>query len=614
MMVDVKGYEKYYAKMQQFESFDFLAEGYPMLASYVSPIRPAKYAVVGRKSEMASIMATFGREIVTNAILLGEPGSGKTEIVKGLSVLDAKRIYLEVDLSAMASGQNGALELANRLKQLFDEVERFRRTNLGDLEIVLFIDEFHRIIKMSSSATEELKPALAESGVRGIRVLGATTFGEFNDFVAPNKALNDRLEPIRIRELSKEVVVEILKNIAKQSLSLDVYQKIPSKLYGQIYEYTNRYIPSSPQPRKSIFLLDRMLGWHLSFNKPMDMELLAYVLYIGVGVNIKFSIDAKRVKAMLDERVFSQQFATSVLERRLQITTANINDPTRPLSSFLFTGPTGVGKTELSKAMSTVLFGDDRALIRFDMSEYVSIDTIDIFKERLTLEVWAKPYGIILLDEIEKANPAITRLLLQVLDDGRLSDKYGREVSFKNTYIILTTNAGSEIYESIAHYAKSDSGEDGMMEYNKVIRRSLINNDSFPTELLNRIDVVVPFQPLSLNTLKKIVQSKLDKLTKRIFAMYQTEVLVESDVVDFLVGDKYDEDTNSGGARGLEHEMDLHVTTKIAEMLNTSPEIKRWRVYVDGKMQHQNKFMVTTQATVKIEPMAKRSLSFRKAG
>lgn len=946
--------------------------GLETLVSYVSPVRPAAYPIEGRNEEMMSILATFARKVVTNAILLGAPGTGKTAIVQGLARSDKRRIYLEVDLSLMATGENGSLEMAARLKQLFDEVEQYKQYMAENSEtakeIVLFIDEFHRIIDMSATATEEIKPALAESGVRGIKILAATTFEEYEEKVAKNKALNDRLERVTIRELNKENVVKILYNLVRKHLTEEEVLAIDPKLFELVYEYTNRYNPSSPQPRKSILLVDRMLGYHSAFNKALDEDLLAAVLYSGTGVNVKFQADAKMIKTRLDKRVFSQQFATSVLEKRLQICVSNLNDPSRPMSSFLFTGSTGVGKgltndtripvydengeiafkrngdlqigdyvfnrlgkpvqvvgvfprgmmdiykvslsdgrylytdsshlwtymlnkgkqtsntytnstkellergvyteapdgrrrykywipmnnavayprrnlsvdpyvfgaflgdgcmtlptltfsssddelveniaellgdckpykvpsknyswqfllnesdgrikykqtnvvfkdylsccskanekfipddykyssieqrwsliqglfdtdgsisgdsrynisfsstslqlikdiqevlyslgvssrysvsrnieqsngnyiqytlrvkishsekyrffklsrkvaiandakknierlsrkkdynylaivdiekmnyqkettciyvddeehlyqagdyvvthnTEMAKGMSDLLFGDERALIRFDMSEFATLDAIDRFRDRLTGAVWSKPYGIILLDEIEKAEASVTRLLLQVLDDGRLSDRYGREVSFKNTYIIMTTNVASEVYKEIGNYASSDDGAEGMTEYHKVIRRALISSESFPSELINRIDVIVPFQPLSNETLQKIISIKLIGLQRRVMKEHHVEVSIDKDVVKYLCMDKYDSDTDSGGARGIVHQMDLEVTTKIAEVINADPKVRRLYVYIDGTLAADDKFRRLGTASVKV--------------
>lgn len=869
--------------------------GLETLASYVSPVRPAQYPIEGRTLEMRSILSTFARKVVTNAILLGAPGTGKTAIVQGLARNDKKRIYLEVDLSLMATGENGALEMAARLKKLFDEVEIYKqymaKNEQQGREIVLFIDEFHRIIDMSATATEEIKPALAESGVRGIKILAATTFEEYEEKVAKNKALNDRLERVTIRELDKENVVKILYNLVRKHLSEEEVLAIDPKLFEMVYEYTNRYNPSSPQPRKSILLVDRMLGYYSAFNLPINEELLAGVLYDGTGVNVKFQADAKKIKERLDKRVFSQQFATTVLEKRLQICVSNLNDPTRPMSSFLFTGSTGVGKgltndtripiydedgkiafkrngdlqigdyvfnrlgkpvqvvgvfprgmmdiykvslsdgrylytdsshlwtyslnennrlsewhtnstkelldsgicfddvsighkkfkyfipvngaveypeqsvgmdpymlglflgdlhfyfkddgigdkfkfifheykygsiqqrlalirglfgvdnkddqlndevffecsflslikdvqeilyslgisnryetkkdedgkiryelllnaekfrrlyeksnnetteylaivdiekmnyqkettciyvddeehlyqagdfvvthnTEMAKGMSDLLFGDERALIRFDMSEFATLDAIDRFRDRLTGAVWSKPYGIILLDEIEKAEASVTRLLLQVLDDGRLSDRYGREVSFKNTYIIMTTNVASEVYKEIGNYASSDDGADGMQDYNKVIRRALISSESFPSELINRIDVIVPFQPLSYETLQKIISLKLLGLKKRVYKEHHVDLSIDQNVVKYLCLDKYDSDTDSGGARGIMHQMDLEVTTKVAEVINSDPKVQKLLVKIDGELAADNKYRRQSDAKVVVRKLS----------
>lgn len=264
-----------------------------------------------------------------------------TALVQGTMVKDTDRAYLEVDLPKMISNLKNENEMADKLKQLFREVEAFRKSE--NKEIVLFIDEFHQIVQLSPAAVEVLKPLLADSGTRGIRVIAATTYIEFQEYIASNLPLVERLQRINLNAPDEETVVSILRGMAER---YGVKAQFPNdSMFHSIYEYTNRYIPSTAQPRKSILMLDSMIGWHRFTKKPMDMKMLADVIYDTEGVNISFRVNAGEIKRELDKVVLSQDFATSAIEGRLQICVADLNNKNRPMSSFLFTGSTGVGKS-----------------------------------------------------------------------------------------------------------------------------------------------------------------------------------------------------------------------------------------------------------------------------
>lgn len=464
------------------------------LSKYTTPVKQMERPLIGRDKEMQQVLAAMMRPELCNVILLGEAGSGKSALVQGLSKLDTDRSYLEIDLSKMIADVKDTTQLGDKLKQLFTEVQRFREEN--DVEIVLFMDEFHQIVQLSASAVEALKPLLADSGTRGVRVIAATTYIEFRDFIQPNQPLVERLQRINLAAPDEYTVVQILRGLAVR-YKVDAYTS--DYLFRQIYELTNRYIPANSQPRKSILVLDSMIGWHRLKKRKMDMNLLADVIYESEGVKTTIDIDAAHIKDELDKHVFAQQYATAMLEQRLQVCVADLNNKSKPMMSMLFTGSTGVGKTEISKQLAKILFDDERRLIRFDMTEFANPDSLDLFRSELTNKIWARPFSIILLDEIEKACSPVTRLLLQVLDDGRLMDENNREVVFTNAYIIMTTNAGSEIYKDIQSYQSSDTGDGkNLFKYERLIRKSIsgtTGDNRFPPELLGRIDCIVPFQP-----------------------------------------------------------------------------------------------------------------------
>lgn len=323
---------------------------YENLRQYTSPVKPMERPLVGREKEMEQVLAAMMRPELCNVILLADAGTGKTALVQGLMKQDIERLYLEVDLSKMIADVSDNTQLGDKLKQLFAEVQNFHEAN--DLEIVLFMDEFHQIVQLSHAAVEALKPLLADSGTRGIRVIAATTFIEFRDFVQPNQPLVERLQRINLDAPDKKTVVQILKGMAKR---YGVDNQFPSDaMFEMIYEMTNRYIPANSQPRKSILILDTMVGWYRYKKRKMNMRLLADVIYETEGVNIAFRVDATKIKEELDKYVFAQQFATSVIEERLQVCVADLNNKNKPMASMLFSGPTGVGKGLLDETLIPV--------------------------------------------------------------------------------------------------------------------------------------------------------------------------------------------------------------------------------------------------------------------
>lgn len=523
-----------------------------------------------------------------------------TALVQGTMLHDKKRLYLEVDLSKMIADLTDNNQMADRLKQLFNEVMECVQED--GREIVLFMDEFHQVVQLSAAAVEALKPLLADSGTRGIRVIAATTYEEFRKYISPNQPLVERLQRISLQQPGEDLTVSILKGMAKR-YGVD-NQFYNDNVFKLIYEYTNRYVPASSQPRKSILVLDSMVGWHRLTGHKMDAKLLADVIYETTGTNVAFRVDATSIKKELDKHVLAQKFATEVIEQRLQICVADLNDKTKPMSTMLFTGSSGTGKTETVKQLARILFDDDRNLIRFDMTEYANDDSLERFREQLTSRVWERPYSIILLDEIEKASAAVTRLLLQVIDDGRLSDQNGRETPFINSYIIMTTNAASEIYKTIAQYNADDEGSGKIMKkYDALIRRSLSSttgDNRFPPELLGRIDAIIPFQPLSRETQKAIVKMKLQKLKKEIMAKHGATLRVSARVIDYLVEDNLSTDSDSGGARRVMSKLESELTTAVARYINSHPDISVITVDVEGQMAFENKDQLESEAYIRV--------------
>lgn len=865
-----------------------------------------------RESEMTCIMVDSDTHLYQ--VGRGHVVTHNTVLVQSCMEDDPARIYLEVDMAKMISDLSNPEEMAARLKALFDEAEAFSKAE--GREVVLFIDEFHQVVQLSAAAVEALKPLLAASGSRGIKVIAATTYDEFDAHIASNLPLVERLARINIPQTNRRVTIEILKAMA-QKYGVD-QGMISESLYEQIFDYTNRYVPASVQPRKSIRVLDAMVGRHRYLGEPMDKKLLATVLKVEFGVEVEINVDATAIKAELDKRVFSQDFATTSIARRLQLCVAGLNDPSKPMASLLLTGSSGVGKqvtdstrvpilsedgsvafkrhgdlvpgdrvfkrdgspqevlavfpqgeqdiyrvylqdgrhldvggphlwgvytrsmrerkhkgkdvqprvmttldmleagvtrvrsdgkgehvkffipmngavqwpeanlpvdpyvvgaclgkfrqtsighfcgaehhiprqymtasveqrwqlvrglfdinghvtlgrrydivystsskalaedvrellfslgvsnviempvgdlvskryiirinvgdddksqffwlsdkgeavekavtgymrrqrikkfdmvgitkieklpyresssciyvaddehlyqagdfivthnTEVTKQLAKILFGDDqRHLVRFDMSEWGRDDSVDLFREELARHVWATSHCVLLFDEIEKASPLVVRLLLQVLDDGRLSDKDGRQVSFLNTYIVLTTNAGSEIYRTIGEYNADDHGsEETMRDYEKIIETSIKSEDGgkFPPELLGRIDAIVPFQPLSRATLSKIMTKKLAEMITDVKRKHGIHVTVDGRVLEFLVEDEARSDSDSGGARDMVRRMQRFVTTEIAAFINEHPHERNIAVSIEGTLRSEDVSILKSDARVVVRP------------
>lgn len=570
---------------------------YSTLNKFTNFVKKPEREIIGREKEMNVIKAAMMRPELCNVILLGEAGSGKTAIVQGIMMQDSSRYYLEVNLSNMISvvGSEG---LPGSLESLFREVIEFGENEKK--EIVLFIDEFHRIIQSSPAAVEALKPLLADSGTRGVKVIAATTFVEFQQWISPNQPLVERLQRINITQPGKEITIAILKDMAKRyGIVNQIYD---DNIYELIYEYTNRYVPSNSQPRKSILILDSMIGWHRLDKRKLDKALLADVIYEQEGINVSFRVDATKIKSEIDKHVFDQGYASTVIENQLQACVADINDKNLPMSSLLFTGSSGTGKTETTKQLARILFEDPRRLIMMDMSEFANSDSIDRFKDELTMRVWSMPHSIVLLDEIEKACAEVTKLLLQVLGDGRLTDRNNRTVVFTNCYVILTTNAGSEVYRTIAQYEDSDSFID---DYQNLIYKSIMSTtgeNKFPPELLGRIGKsnIVPFNPLTRETQYKIVEAKLKELKADILKKHNKDLRISKDVLKYIVDERSDTQSDSGGARAILSRLKSDVVSQVAKFINVHPYTPVLGVKVEGEMACDNKHKVKSDAKIAV--------------
>lgn len=971
---------------------------YDVLGVYANKLLPPVREIIGREKEEAQILSALQRPELSNVLLLGPAGIGKTTTVQQVSVRDTSRIYLEIDLSRMISDLENPAQMAGLIKELFDQAERYSAQESSQL--VLFIDEFHQIVQLSPAAVEALKPVLAASGARGILVIAATTFEEYREWIAPNLPLVERLQRVNLKQLDRATTVNILRNMAKK-YDVDKYFSDDSLLH-RIVDLTTRYVPASVQPRQSIRVLDAAIGRHRFSGEPIDRAMIDDVLMESTNINVDFKVDGTSIEEKLNERVFAQQRASSVINKRLQVCVADLHDKTRPMASFLFVGSTGVGKaladdtmvpmydpegkvffkrhgdlkvgdmvfsreghpervvavfpqgkqefyritftngrtieanashmwpiytdlarksmsspdevggadsqeelaalcetmdgeivpwkvmstaeliaggtcyvdkqgkyraakffvpvsqgvhwdeadlpidpyvlgvfvasgvmrtnaltlrhpekavidevarrlgcdearqvgpennwvfpltdaqrehygltqatstkymqldmvfgeveelyykytrdrripevyltasfaqrmelvrglfdaggyirrqgytvhyqsvsralleqirqllaslgidssisdvrrggaendnnvdsrlivrtahadkpglfmhsvkretaceaaqhhtahphryntvgiraiepigeqtsqcimvdhpehsyqagefvvthnTEMAKQLAQLMFNDEtRRLIRFDMSEFSTEDRAEAFRSELTGQVSDYGHAVLLIDEVEKAHPNVYRLLLQVLDDGRLSDDNGRQVTFLNTYIILTTNVGSGIFSTIGAYAASDTGDGSTMEDFEERIYSTLKQDGFPPELLGRVDAVVPFQPLSQNTKSNILQRKMRGLYEEVAEKHGVRLHIESNVLDYLDSDKERAATDSGGARDAVRTLNNEVVSKVAEFINANPQVSEINVRVVGQMRKNNKNLRRSKAAIEV--------------
>lgn len=560
---------------------------YPMLAKYTAPLLPPAGRIIGREDEKLQVLASLSRPRLSNILLLAPAGSGKTALVQDTMLSDPKRLYLEVDLARMNSAVGLADQMAGEIKGLFDEAETYALAE--GRELVLFIDEFHQIVQMSPAAVEALKPVLAASGARGLKIIAATTFDEWIEHIRPNKPLDERLQRVNLTPATREMTIEILRSFAQEAGVIGQFGP-GDGLFGEIHDMTNRYIPSSVQPRKSIGILDGMIGWHRQTGEPMSMALMAKVMRQSTGVNLNFEIDGASIKAELDKKVYAQDLATTIISDQLQLVVAGLHDKKRPKGRFLLTGSTGVGKTELTKQLVDLLFADDlNRLIRFDMSEFALDSSMDLFRSELTKKVVSMGDAVILLDEIEKASRMVLRLMLQVLDDGRLSDDYGRQVSFLDCYIVLTTNAGSEVFNTISDYASDDTGSgEGLKDYMKSIENSIRSANDFPPELLGRLDRIVPFQPLSDATKRKILQRGLKDLQNDVLNKHGVRLGIHERVIEYLAIDVGEASADAGGARESMRALQGQIKVEVAKYINSHPKDKTLLLEIEGEMRAEN--------------------------
>lgn len=592
--------------------------------------------VIGRDKEIARVIEILNRRTKNNPVLIGEAGVGKTAVVEGLAqkivsgdvpqkLLNKKIIRLDVVSLVQGTGIRGQFE--QRMQQLMQEVQQ-------DPNVILFIDEIHEIVGAGNAeggmdAGNVLKPALARGE---FQLVGATTLNEYRD-IEKDQALARRLQPVTVNEPSPEEAVEILKGIQKKYEDYHHVQYSEGALEAAV-KLSDRYIQDRFLPDKAIDLLDESGSKkNLTINvadpktiqekidtaesqkqaalKQEDYEKAAYyrdqvnklektkdsasaspdetpkvteedmqqIVEEKTGIPVgelanKEQTQLKDLGPSLKKHVIGQDEAVDKVTRAIRRNRIGLNGTGRPIGSFLFVGPTGVGKTELAKQLARELFGSKDAMIRFDMSEYMEPHSVSKligsppgyvgYEEagQLTEQVRRHPYSIILLDEVEKAHPDVMHMFLQILDDGRLTDSQGRTVSFKDTIIIMTSNAGTGDVEASVGFGAEASGK------THSVLDKLTNY--FKPEFLNRFDDIVEFNALTKENLMKIVDLMIDDVNAML-ATQGLHVHVTEPVENKLVDLGYDP---SMGARPLRRVIQEQIEDRIADYYLDHSDVK----------------------------------------
>lgn len=554
--------------------------------------------VVGREVEIERVVQILSRRKKNNPILIGEPGVGKSAIVEGLALrivgneagaLAGKRI-ITLDVASMVAGTTYRGQFEERMKSVLQELQRHP-------EVILFIDEIHTIIgagnaQGSLDAANILKPALARGEVQCI---GATTTNEYRTSIEKDGALERRFQKVVVRPTTPEETLSILNRLSEHYAE---YHHViyPEETLQAAVSLAERYITDRAFPDKAIDVMDeagaraharaKAVGDEPQEPYTITVDDIASVVSMMSGVPVQRvqKAETERLRTMdetLRKRVIGQDEAVNTIVRAIRRSRLGLRDPRRPIGTFFFLGPTGVGKTYLAQCLAEEMFGSRDAVIRFDMSEYMEKHTVSLLVGappgyvahedggKLTEAVRRKPYSIVLFDEIEKAHPDIFNILLQVLDEGRLTDRQGHVVDFRNTIIILTSNVGTrQLKEFGAGIGFGVSDMDTKMS-NQMLLKAL--QKTFPPEFLNRIDNVITFQPLTRDALARIVNIEVALLQERLRKTGHQLVLTP-EVTMQLTEKAYDP---QNGARPVKRAIQTYLEDPLTDVLLAHPQQKR---------------------------------------
>ena len=578
--------------------------------------------VIGRDQEISRMIQILSRKTKNNPVLVGDAGVGKTALALGLAqriasgdvpVEMAKMRVLELDLMNVVAGTRFRGDFEERMNNIIKDIEE-------DGQVILFIDELHTIMGSGSGidstldAANILKPALARGT---LRTVGATTQGEYQKHIEKDAALSRRFAKVTIEEPSVADSIEILQGL-KSTYEKHHHVQITDDAVDTAVKMAHRYLTSRHLPDSAIDLLDEAAATVQNKSKygkndesglsaadkalmdgkwkqatqliAKEQELPVYKDSVtesdilttlsrlsGIPVQKLTQTDAKKylnLEAELHKRVIGQEQAVSSISRAIRRNQSGIRNNKRPIGSFMFLGPTGVGKTELAKALAEVLFDDESALIRFDMSEYMEKFAASRlngappgyvgYEEggELTEKVRNKPYSVLLFDEVEKAHPDIFNVLLQVLDDGVLTDSKGRKVDFSNTIIIMTSNLGATSLrddKTVGFGARDIRFDQENME--KRMFEEL--KKAYRPEFINRIDEKVVFHSLSSQDMQEVVKIMVKPLIVSL-AEKGVDLKLQASALKLLSQHGYDPEM---GARPLRRTLQTEVEDKLAELL-----------------------------------------------
>ena len=497
--------------------------------------------VIGRAAEIDRAVQILSRRTKNNPVLIGEPGVGKTAVAEGLAMcvasggapdgLREKRI-VSLDMPALLAGTKYRGDFEERVKAVLKDVKR-----AGD--VILFIDELHTVIGAGSAegaidAANILKPALGRGEVQ---IIGATTPEEYRKHIEKDSALERRFQPVNVAEPTQETAVEMLRAL-RGRLEEHHGVSITADAEKAAVELSARYISDRFLPDKAIDLVDeaasrvRMVGGKTQVDEEDVREVVS--VWTGIPLRSVGENENERLRGLEDtirKRVVGQDEAVSAVARAIRRGRVGLKDPNRPVGSFLFLGPTGVGKTELCRALAETVYGSEDAMIRLDMTEYMEKHTVSRLigsppgyvgyddGGQLTEKVRRKPWSVVLFDEIEKAHEDVWSILLQIMDDGRLTDARGRRADFRNTIIVMTSNVGARAMTEGGHlgFEYRDGGETGQSDLREKVTAEL--KQTFRPEFLNRIDETVIFRRLDRADISKITAGMLETAKKRFEAL-----------------------------------------------------------------------------------------------